>query len=72
MEEEFRALVAGNNNFNRVTLETFSAIPEEYIKLYFDTSTIAGLDFMGSVMALRKRFNQQSGNLIILCSLYLY
>ena len=58
MENEFRTLVAGNDNFNGVSLEEFSAIPEADVAIFFDTTTIPGTNFKGEVMALRKRFNQ--------------
>lgn len=58
MESEFRTLVNGNNNFNGVTLEKFSALPEANVGIYFDTATIAGTNFMSEVMLLRRRFNQ--------------
>lgn len=61
MESEFRTLVAGNSNFNDVTLERFSALPEAHVGIYFDTSTIVGTNFMSEVMLLRKRFNQSQG-----------
>ena len=61
MESEFRTLVDGNQNFNGVTLEKFSALPEANVAIYFDTATIHGTNFMSEIMVLRKRFNQSQG-----------
>jgi hypothetical protein len=56
MEAQFRDLVRDNNSFTGVTLESLCALPDEDIGIYFDTSSIAGTNFKGQVLALRKRF----------------
>ena len=60
MEEEFKVLVAGNNNFNDMSLEEFSALPEADVAVFFD-STVAGIKFKAKVMVLRNRFNRLLG-----------
>lgn len=59
METKFRELVKDNDKFDGLTLEAFCALPDEDIKIYFDTSSIAGTTFTGQVLALRKRFRDE-------------
>ena len=56
MENEFRALVGENDNFTDTTLESFASLPDSDIHIYFDTSTIRGVNFKGKVLALRNRY----------------
>jgi hypothetical protein len=56
MEAQFRELVKDSRNFDKITLEAFSALSDDEIQNFFDTSTIDGLLVKGKVLVLRNRF----------------
>ncbi len=60
LEQQFRSLVKSSSNFNGATLESFSALPLDDTRVYFDLKTPADATFKGQVLALRKRFEERN------------
>lgn len=65
MEHEFRKLVNGNEIFKDFTLGGLAALPEDDLKILFNTTTVCGLAFKQKVFVLRDRYKKAQSAFII-------